>query len=463
MRDSLNYLPWQLVGGAHPKPYARRDGIMHGDLAKIVCAVIADQPVTDLHTHCYGPKFGHCAQRSPEPGAVEGLLRWGIDELVTYHYLVAEVYRVVPAHGPRGLPYDRFWAMSKPEQADHIWKHLFVERTPLSEACRGVLTTITKLGLDPNEKTLDPYRRWFAQQEVDAHIDRVMELANVESMTMTNEVFSGPERGLWLADPTIGDDRRFRPALRIDPLLCNWDHAAAQLRNWGYDARPDFRANTIDEVKRFLNEWLDRTKAIYAAASLPPDFCYPAAVPGEASDRVIRDILVPVLAQRGLPWALMIGARRHDQVNPALRDAGDLCGKADILAVVNLCREFSGNKFLVTMLSLENQHELSVAARKFGNLLVFGCWWFLNNPSIVEQITRQRIELLGTSFVAQHSDARILDQLIYKWDHCRRVIARVLTDKYTEAIEAGYHIQRDHIQRDARLLLRDNFHDFCGE
>ena len=26
-----------------------------------------------------------------------GLMLWGVDELVTYHYLVAEVFRVVPA------------------------------------------------------------------------------------------------------------------------------------------------------------------------------------------------------------------------------------------------------------------------------------------------------------------------------------------------------------------------------
>ena len=35
---------------------------------------------------------------------------WGVDELVTYHYLVAEVYRVVPA---TKLPYEQFWKMSK--------------------------------------------------------------------------------------------------------------------------------------------------------------------------------------------------------------------------------------------------------------------------------------------------------------------------------------------------------------
>ena len=128
------------------------------------------QPVSDLHTHTYPPAFGS----SPMPG---GLLLWGIDDLVTYHYLIAEVYRIVPA---TELPYEKFWAMSKPEQADHIWKHLFVDRTPMSEACRGILTTLEMLGLDPNEKSLSPYRKWFAKQDPDKYIDKVMRLANAD-------------------------------------------------------------------------------------------------------------------------------------------------------------------------------------------------------------------------------------------------------------------------------------------
>ena len=40
---------------------------------------------------------------------------WGVDELITYHYLIAEVYRVVPA---KVLPYEQFYRMSKAQQAD---------------------------------------------------------------------------------------------------------------------------------------------------------------------------------------------------------------------------------------------------------------------------------------------------------------------------------------------------------
>ena len=82
-------------------------------------------------------------------------------------------------------------------------------------------------------------------------------------------------------------------------------------------------------------------------------------------------------------------------------------------------------KFLVTVLSRSNQHRLCVAARKFPNLHLYGCWWFCNNPSIIEEMTRQRVELLGTAFTAQHSDCRVIDQLLYKWPHSRAVIAKV--------------------------------------
>ena len=112
------------------------------------------------------------------------------------------------------------------------------------------------------------------------------------------------------------------------------------------------------------------------------------------------------------------------------------------------------------MLARENQHELCVAARKFGNLMVFGCWWFLNNPCLIEEIDRMRIELLGTSFIPQHSDARVLDQLLYKWDHSRKIIGKVLIDKYDDLADTGWSVNQAEIERDVRLLVRDNFLNF---
>lgn len=417
-----------------------------------VTRILESQPVTDMHTHCYAPSMGHSANT---PAGGEALLLFGIDELVTYHYLVAEVFRVAP---PNELPYEKFWAMSKREQADHIWRRLFIDRTPVSEACRGVLTTLAALGLDPNERTLEPYRRWFAQQDASAYVDRVMELANVDSITMTNEVFSDHERRLWLENPAACRDSRFRAVLRIDRLLRDRTGSITTLRQLGYEVSTEFTRHTVDELRRFLDDWIRRMDPTYVATSLPPEFRYPDP-DDPATDRFIREVLMPTLEDHGLPWAMMIGARLR--VNPALEQAGDMVGKADVQAVVHLCREFPRNRFLVTMLSRENQHELCVAARKFGNLMPFGCWWFLNNPSIIEEITRERVELLGASFIPQHSDARVLDQLVYKWAHSREIIARVLADKYADLERTGYRVTDEHIARDARLLLRDNFRAFA--
>ena len=49
------------------------------------------------------------------------------------------------------------------EQADLVWEHLFVRRSPFSEACRGVLTTLTMLGLSDAVKARDlgTIRAWF--------------------------------------------------------------------------------------------------------------------------------------------------------------------------------------------------------------------------------------------------------------------------------------------------------------
>ncbi|MDQ3180397.1 MAG: glucuronate isomerase, partial [Acidobacteriota bacterium] len=111
----------------------------------------------------------------------------------------------------------------------------------------------------------------------------------------------------------------------------------------------------------------------------------------------------------------------------------------------------------------ENQHELCVAARKFSNLMPFGCWWFLNNSSIIAEITRERFEMLGTSFIPQHSDARILDQLIYKWNHSRRAIADALFDSYAALWHDGRRVTKQEIECDAEKLFSENFRNWVAK
>ncbi len=406
----------------------------NAELRKAVDRALKQVPVTDIHTHLYSPCFGD-------------LLLRGIDELLTYHYLVAETFRHV--EGPCG----DFFAMPKKEQADVVWKTLFVERSPLSEATRGVLTTLRLLGLDPGKRDLGACRKFFARLSPEKHVDLVFEKAGLEDCVMTNDPFDDRERPVWLE--RFKADPRFKAALRIDPLLLGWERACPRLREWGYDVGPEFSDRTVEEVRRFLRDWIGRLKALYVAVSLGPEFDFP-----EDSDagRLIERAVLPVCGELGLPFALMIGVRRG--VNPELGLAADAVGRGRVEAVERLCARYPKNKFMVTMLSRENQHELCVTARKFRNLLPFGCWWFLNNPSLIAEMTRMRLELLGPSVIPQHSDARVLDQVVYKWAHSRKVIGDVLVEKYSDLAEAGWKSREAEIRRDVRQLFGGLFWDF---
>lgn len=396
-----------------------------------VAESLAAAPVTDIHTHLFDPGMGR-------------LLLWGIDELVTYHYLVAELFRARPDKA-----YEAFWKMPKTAQADLIWKELFVKRSPLSEACRGVLTVMSALGMDPNAGDLRGIRKAMAGMKAAEYVDRVFQAARVERVYMTNDPLDPAERAAWRRG--FERDPRFQAVLRLDSAFMPWPEAGARLAALGYRVDTSLSGKTLSEVRRYLKDWIRRMRARYMAISLPPSFAYPE--PESPLTNLMAKAAAPVAAELGIPLAMMIGVKKL--VNPGLVLAGDSVGKAEIETVEALARDFPKTRFLVTMLSRENTHELCVAARKFGNILPFGCWWFLNTPVSIREITAMRLELLGPTFIPQHSDARVLDQLIYKWKHSRALIGPILAAKYRDAAAAGRRFTVRELKRDLSLLFGD--------
>lgn len=405
-------------------------------LALTVRQTVLETPVFDIHTHLYDPAFGP-------------LLLWGIDDLLVYHYLVAEAFRFLE------LPYDAFWRLTKEEQADRVWQVLFQDHSPLSEAARGVITVLHRLGLDPRRGDLPSLRRWFQAWKVEDYLSRCLDLAKVRLVCMTNSPFDPLEKPAW--DAGFARDPRFVAALRIDPLLVAWPDAAQALQTAGYIASAELTSSTFDGARRFLTDWARRMEARYVMVSLPPTFTYPG---NHATATLIKNVVVPFCEDTGLPFALMLGVKRA--VNPALQLAGDGVGRSDLQSLEALCSLHPNVRYLTTVLSRENQHELCVLARKFRNLHPFGCWWFTNIPETIDEMTRMRLELLGTSFTPQHSDARVLDQVIYKWDHSRQRIAEVLVQKYLDLASAGWWPSEAEIRRDVSELFGGAFETFCG-
>src|SRR5262249_32025118 len=262
------------------------------------------------------------------------------------------------------------------------------------------------------------------------------------------------ERSIWKKG--FKRDDRFQAALRIDPLLLAWGGTAPVLTRWGYNVGVSLTEITIREVSRFLADWSQTLNAPYLIVALRPEFGFPS---DSSCARLLEKGVLPHCREFGLPMALMMGVKR--QVNPQLGLAGDGVGLSRLGALERMCAEFPENKYLVTALARENQHELCVIARKFRNLHVFGCWWFTNTPSVTEEITRMRLELLGPSFTAQHSDARVLDQLIYKWRHTRQTVTKVLIDHYTRLAATDWAVHESDIRRDVAALFGGDFERFC--
>ena len=119
----------------------------------------------------------------------------------------------------------------------------------------------------------------------------------------------------------------------------------------------------------------------------------------------------------------MPGVKRA--VNPQLKLAGDGVGSSNLAALQNLCAGYPGQQI----------HGHGPRARKPARGLCAGpqvpqpapvrLLVVHQYPAAIDEITRLRLELLGLSFTPQHSDARVLDQIIYKWQHSRRIIAQV--------------------------------------
>jgi hypothetical protein len=434
------------------------------DLPKIVEQSMSNCQVIDLHTHLFPPEH-------------DDLFLWGIDELLTYHYLVSEFFMIAPGE----ITTDIFFQKSKSEQADLVWEYLFVKRSPISEAQIGVLTTLRKLGLDHliKKKEIGPIREWFQAQNPSLHAERVFDVSGVKYCVMTNIPFLEAETCKWIKSATakIENDafrtndvipqtfnkNHFRTALRIDPLLKgDWGEISRCLEERGLPL-------TLSGARSFLIAWAKVYEAEYLMASTPELFGYRETDVGPKGDGwptatdLIDKVMIPVARQLNLPLAMKFGACRGMQpcLNPC--GGGDGVTVADTTPLKKMCQLYPDVKFLATFLSEVNQHEVCVMSQKFRNLHIYGCWWYLNNPSMIESITKMRLELLGTAFTSQHSDARVMDQIIYKWDHSRRVIAKTLIEQFSQLMKTGWVLTIDDVEKDVERLLGGAYIEFLNK
>src|SRR5437879_2225715 len=189
MRTALLKSTGQVPASSNGEP------LTDGQISSTVEDVLTATQFVDIHTHLFAPTFGKL-----------GL--WGIDELLTYHYLEAEFFRSSDTRP------EEYWSLSKREQADVIWRTLFVENTPISEATRGVVAVLKAFQLPTDRPDLAEARCFFEAQSIESHVRRVLQMAGVSIVVMTNDPLDPEEAAVWLKG--VADHRQYRAALRLD-------------------------------------------------------------------------------------------------------------------------------------------------------------------------------------------------------------------------------------------------------
>mmetsp|Transcript_24501 Transcript_24501/g.53298 ORF Transcript_24501/g.53298 Transcript_24501/m.53298 type:complete len:958 (+) Transcript_24501:107-2980(+) len=407
----------------------------------------------DVHTHLFSVGHG------------EKLMKYGIDEMLTYHYLVSQFL------SGSTMDADEFYQLETREQANLVWKALFVDSSPLSEPCRGVLTTLQALGLQEEvaARDLDAIRRWYSGQKPDMFNEKMMRLARLRYVVTTHDPFEADQLESCLAPPVVAP--RYHCALALDKLIeGDWKAVREALTKAKEDC-------TLRGALQLLQHCVEKLLPFFLTVATPHDFQYEPTHVDDAerirdlplteenasvlTHSVVIDLVVlPLCKATNLALSLRMGTCRG--ICPALRLGGDGFGPAQLKALGTLCLSEPEVKFLATVLRRADQHELAVLSSKFRNLHIWGCWWYCNNPSVVTEVTNLRMELLGTNFTFQASSARVHDQLIYKWIHARSLLKKALAAKYSELLATGWRVSRGDIRRDVGQLLGGAFEEFLG-
>ena len=388
--------------------------------------IINNTEIFDIHTHLF-------------PSSFKTYYLSGIEEVLNYHYLIAELLTST------NITPNAFYDLNNKDRAKKIWEELFIKQTPVSEACKGVLTILSSFEIDYSSKSFDQINTEYL--ELNLSDQDILNRSKISNLVMTNNPFDLEEWKLFEKKDWNSDV--YLASLRLDDILLEPNKCVQLAKNKIQD-----NLNERDLIIKYLDAVYEQSNPVYAAISLNKDQL------STLIENKIFSYILEWLKLKKLPLSLLLGVKI--QVNKEFLIAGDGIDRVDLSYLSKLCNKYPKNKFLCSCLSLNDQHELTVLGRKHSNMRIFGFWWFMNQPTLIEMIMNLRIELLGFNFIPQHSDARVTDQLIYKWSHFKVILNKILFSHYSELVLRGFKISEEKIITDVNKLLSKNALDFIS-
>ncbi|MCP4588764.1 hypothetical protein [Pseudoalteromonas sp.] len=399
------------------------------EVGSTVNDVISNTPIIDIHTHLFPESFTQFSLS-------------GIEDLLTYHYLMVEALSIT------GMDPEIYFSMEKKQQAKFVWDNLFVLRTPISEAAKGIVTILNDLNVEFEKNSFDELLRNYYSLNI-TH-EEILDKLNIKKIVMTNDPFDYNE---WiLFNDEQWDRDLYCSAIRLDRLFFEKEESIRYINKaLNREVSHEFHEGLINDFLNFI-----------AKGSNP---CYVAiSIDGESLFALEEDEIFNEIAYwceiNSIPFALMIGVKRS--VNPSYHTGGDGIGSDGLSSLEAILKKNPHVNFLVTHLLDNAQQALTVLARKLPNLKIFGHWWFNNIPVLVRPSLKLRLDLLGVNFIAQHSDARVFEQLIFKWGHFLKILEEVMIERYQDLINVGWPLTKSDIEADIGLLLNGNASKLIG-
>ena len=376
--------------------------------------ILKNIKITDVHTHLF-PFHWHKLHLS------------GIINVLDYHYLIAE-FLINSKHEPR-----KFYNLSKIDRAKEIWECLFKKNLPVSEATRSVIHLLNILNINPEcnfENLIKQYTN--KTKDFESFENTIFETAGIEKVIMTNNPIDETERHYYqyCYDSQSLQHERYLFSIRLD------DYFNFYINN----------EMEIDAIIEDIKKWREKLNPVYLALS-----------PNEkltTKYKYLLDMINQITDEMDIPIFLFIDSKRD--INPDFKLAGDGIYNNSLEKIESILQTFPDVQFFITSLSRENQYELTVLARKFQNIKIFGIWWFLNNDYFIEEVSKMRINLLGNNFIPFHSDARVLDQLVFKWDRFKNIFTKVYCDYISELKNNGINVKNHDIINALTTLFRLN-------
>ena len=144
---------------------------------KSILKIINEVKITDVHTHLF-------------PWNDKRYFLSGLNELLNYHYLTAEFL------SSSGTNPKKFFKFSKTKRAELVWNFLFINRTPISEASRGVIKIINFLNIKNYEK--NNYSEILKKyNSIKYDKKKILTKLNISKVVMTNNPFDKNEWNLF--------------------------------------------------------------------------------------------------------------------------------------------------------------------------------------------------------------------------------------------------------------------------